>query len=416
MHKNRIFYVFLISMFLSSILMINKSSAQATKVKVVAPTTDIQAGTIFNVDITVVDVTDLYAWQIKLYYNNETLRWRDATYPPGHVFDGRTFVPVTPYNDTDTEGTYMSFFASLQGDVLGFTGSGVLCRISFEARAAGTSTLVFSSPLGEDTWLWDHTLADISFSVVESSVNVVGTPPSKQPSSISINANPSTVEVGSNVTITGTIDPSRVGVNVMIRYRTLGGAWFPSPLATVQTNGLSRYEYNWTTSNIGQFELYASWQGDTEYNEASSNITTVTVNIRTSIISLNVQPTNATTGSTFTITGAITPAPAAPPYVTIYHRKTGGNWTAFEPILASSTGTYQTTWKVNEAGTYELKASWPGDSITLNASSDVKTIETTGELPPPPPDIMTYAPYIVGAIVIIAIVAIGVYFTKIKKR
>jgi len=151
---------------------------QTTQLKIIAPAT-IPSLTEFSVDISVVDVADLYAWQIKLYFDPAVLRWLNATYPPGHVFDGKPFVPVTPVNESDAGGTYIWFFASLQGDVQGFTGSGTLCRISFEAKAVGNSALTFSRPLGADgdTWLSKSDLLfNVSFTITEASVNVVKGP------------------------------------------------------------------------------------------------------------------------------------------------------------------------------------------------------------------------------------------------
>jgi len=174
--KRSILFFVLVSTMLN-LRVIPLSFGQGTQLKVVAPTTSIQVTAQFNIDITVVDVTDLWGWQIKLYYNPTVLRWINATYPPGHIFDGRTFVSVNPANDSDADGVYILFFASLQGNATGFTGIGTLCRIRFEAKAVGTSSLIFSRPLGGDgdTWLWNssQTNYDISFTVAEASVTIL---------------------------------------------------------------------------------------------------------------------------------------------------------------------------------------------------------------------------------------------------
>jgi hypothetical protein len=73
----------------------------------------------------------------------------------GHIFHGKPFVPVTPENNTDVEGTYILFFASLMEEALGFTGRGILCRIYFQPQESSTSRVDFSRPLGVEgeTWL-----------------------------------------------------------------------------------------------------------------------------------------------------------------------------------------------------------------------------------------------------------------------
>jgi len=200
-----------------------------TQLKIVAPTADILVTTKFNVDITVVDVTDLYAWQIKLYYNPAVLRWLNATYPPGHVFDGKTFFPVNPINDTDADGVYVLFFATLQGDVPTFNGSGTLCRFGFEAKTAGFSPLNFSRPLGwaGDTWLMD--LEDIPFTPTEGSVTVVGAGVTEPAVSITYPLNGSEVR-SSTVTATWNGMDESSGMD-HYEIRLDGGSW-----ANVGTN------------------------------------------------------------------------------------------------------------------------------------------------------------------------------------
>jgi len=204
---------------------------QTTQLRIIVPA-PVQLHTEFNVDISVVDVTDLYAWQIKRYFEPAVLRWGNATYPTGHVFDGRPFVPVTPANESDAGGTYIIFFASLQGDVQGFTGSGTLCRISFEAKAVGNSALSFSRPLGADgdTWLSNSALLfDVSFTVTEVSVNVVKGPTL----TITLPLNGSEVR-SSTVTVTWTVtDESSIIDHNEIRLD--GDSWVDVGTNTAET-------------------------------------------------------------------------------------------------------------------------------------------------------------------------------------
>jgi len=50
----------------------------------------------FTINITVNNVTDLYAWQTMVYYNPLILKCNNVTYPPGHVFDGKNPNYPTP--------------------------------------------------------------------------------------------------------------------------------------------------------------------------------------------------------------------------------------------------------------------------------------------------------------------------------
>jgi hypothetical protein len=129
----------------------------------------INPGTSLTFLVKVDSILDLYAWQIKLYFKPTLLNWTAASYPTGHVFYGRSFASVQPVQGSDSGGTYMLFFASLQGNVLGFNGNGTLCQIDFKVLDRGVSSLNFSRPLGEDTWLWDSNLNNIQFEAIDGS-------------------------------------------------------------------------------------------------------------------------------------------------------------------------------------------------------------------------------------------------------
>ena len=277
--------------------------ADGTQVEIVAPTTDIPVSTKFNVDINVSDVTNLDAWQIKLYYNETVLNWVNITLPPGHVFDGRIYGPGGPVNlrDPIARATYIMYSESLQGYpywIPRFNGSGILCRIFFEAKAAGTSNLVFSRPLGcvdpnGDTWLWNGEAptteefwkGDIPFTAVEDSVTVVGVD-TRAPSAMSVNAYPRTVKVNNTVTVTGAVNATVAdGTPVYIEYSP-NPWWVFKPLATAYTVD-SQYSYTWTLDEVGWLpyledssELYdirVRWGGDDSYKPATSAAITVKV-------------------------------------------------------------------------------------------------------------------------------------------
>lgn len=385
----------------------------------------------FTISVVVEDVVDLYAWQVRIYYDSTILRTKPdwVWLPPDHVFDYTTDFYALPEAEigNDTNGWYLQYGVTLMGEkpvVSTFDGSGTLFKMNFTGIKPGTSFLRFSRPLGEDTFLWNYSSlfepwVPIDISVVDGSVTVLGIERPRESSSISINAYPSTAVIGSDVTINGTINPARDGADVTIFSRSVGGTW--TTPATVKTDTLGNYNYTWTTTKADEFELYASWLGDEYYEGAQSSIITVTVNKRTSTISLNIYPTNVTAGSSVTINGTVTPKPT-PPFqpgegVTIFSFRVGATWTELATVYLDENGVYKYVWKPDEGGLYEIKASWSGDETTLPADSKVKTIEVTGEAPPPeaPSDIMVYLPYIVAALVIIAIATGVIYFTKIRK-
>jgi 5-hydroxyisourate hydrolase-like protein (transthyretin family) len=369
----------------------------------------------FTINITVENVVDLFGWQIVLYYNSSILKEENVTLPPDHVFEDKQYMRLGPFIESDSKGTYILFGATLLAPPgVTVTGSGVLCQIKFTGYAPGTSWLNLGNTTdgGMYTKLRNSNNELIAGpnNTIDGKVTVAGIE-TREPSTITIDVDPSTVAVGSNVTITGTIDPTRVGVDVTIHRRPINETWYP--LTTVQTNESGRYRYHWTASEVGEFEFKASWPGDAYYTKAESNITTVTVIKRASSISLNVYPINATVGSRLTINGTITPKPDFSIDVTIYYRQVGGTWNKLYTGKTDINGVYRYTWETKEGGSYELKASWLGDDKTLPAESDVKLVEITGELPEAPSiGVMAYVPYIVGAIAIMAVVTVVIYLLK----
>jgi hypothetical protein len=139
----------------------------------------LSVGQTLTLKVRVAYVVNLYAWQVKIYYDSSILSFLNATYPSNHVFEGKPFFSVDPYNSSDQGGAYIMFFACLAGSQSGFSGSGTLCQISFTAVKNGVSELLFSKPLGwdsGDTWLVDPSLTDISFTVFDGRAEVIQPP------------------------------------------------------------------------------------------------------------------------------------------------------------------------------------------------------------------------------------------------
>jgi len=382
----------------------------------------------FSVNITVDNVNDLSAWQIVLYYNSTFLTYDSEALPSGHVFDGKTYQQAGPTFDTDRNGTYLILAAVLLSGTT-FSGSGTLCQIKFIGHKVGTSSLRLSIITAPEkgayyTYMLDSSgVNEIPISINNGQVTVVGLETPKQPSSITINVDRSSVPLGSNVTVSGNINVTRAGLTVTISYRANGSATW-SELTRVSTNATGHYFYPWnTTQNYGIIlhELKASWLGDIDYEGAESNPITVRVSKKTSTISLIVHPTNVTAGSNVEISGAVTPSSTSStrPSVTISFRPVGGNWAVLQPehqpVQTGIDGNYTFIWTTNAEGSYELKASWQGDVDYEGAESSISAVEVTasvgGQF-----DIMAYLPYIIAVVAIVAIVGIALYFLKFKKR
>lgn len=116
-----------------------------------------------------------------------------------------------------------------------------------------------------------------------SSVLLMATAQQKEESTISISVSPTTIERGppgtpSTITISGEIDPVRVGVTVKVQWRHDAGSWTIAGSATTDSNGRYSLEdereplHGWET-----MEYKASWEGDENTLGAESDAATVTV-------------------------------------------------------------------------------------------------------------------------------------------
>jgi len=288
-------FVLLISTFTSYSLLPNVGAQVTTAVKVVAPSTVGDPGTAlpttpFTVTLTVENVNNLYAWQVKLYFN-ESILYTKATWvwlPSNHVFQGKQIIEVQPVVSNDTQGWYVFFGASLLGDQPKFSGTGTLFQMNFTGIKSGFSFLDVSQI--PDTSLLDFIgsdLVDIPFNDIDGSVQVSGLLIGEQPSTITISVRPSSAYEGQTVTINGTINPAKPQVDVTIERKAAEDVIWDS-IATVKTNGSSVYTYDWQVDvSAGSYELRASWLGDATHAGDTSNVVTFTVKAITTKLTIN---------------------------------------------------------------------------------------------------------------------------------
>jgi len=86
------------------------------------------------------------------------------------------------------------------------------------------------------------------------------------------------------------------------------------------------------------------------------------------------------------------------------------SWGPLANVLTNSESQYTYTWTTTEKGTYDIKASWPGDADTGSDESAPKTLRIGVE---EAIDTVTYV--IVGVVAVVVILAIVIYFVKFRK-
>ncbi|MCK4482767.1 hypothetical protein KAU55_06035, partial [Candidatus Bathyarchaeota archaeon] len=166
--------------------------------------------------------------------------------------------------------------STLLGAEPGFNGSGTLFRLTFDAIRPGAACLNISSV---NTYLVNSSEGEDIIQDVEllsDYVQVSGIPAEKDLSEISIKTNLAVVDAGSDVTISGRINPAKTGAEVNVYYRTEGETEWDL-LATTNTNSTSGYNHVWTSPEANVYELKANWTGDQITQGSESDPIKVTV-------------------------------------------------------------------------------------------------------------------------------------------
>lgn len=229
-----------------------------------------------------------------------------------------------------------------------------------------------------------------------------------------LSVTPSTVQIGQQISIsvrivnegnfTETPELSAYYNNTLIEKKSV------SDLATRDAETIT---ITWNTANANPATYELKTAASTVPGEMKTDdntlIAIVTVTKKTSQLILGDLPETLTLGEETTISGTATPAYAGMS-ITIQQRLIDApSWTTIGTTTTDSEGRFAYNWKPEEAGTYEIRAAWLGDSSTFPSESDPQQV-TVKE---PPPQLIV--PYLVGAAIAIVLIAVVVYFLRIRK-
>jgi hypothetical protein len=235
---------------------------------------------------------------------------------------------------------------------------------------------------------------------------------SKVGSAITINLSSSSIVIGNQVIISGSVknetsDSPLSNVEVTIEY-----SHDPLPvfvtLATVKTNDDGEYAYTWVPSTASVYTIKASWKGDFEH-EGASAITSLTVEKASSLIALTLSSYTAKIGDNISVNGILYPAKMAS--VTIDYTMPNGTIIT-KTVNSDSTGAFSDTFTANQLEEWAVRASWSGDEQYKDAVSApitviVQTVDQTTQ-------ILAMAGLGLGLIAII-LAALGIYMSMKKK-
>ena len=127
----------------SLLLMFPYTAKAATTTLYIDPVTSkVLLDKAFTINISVANVTGLYGWEFKLYYNNTMLNGTGIIEGPFLRTGGSTFFNVSGFNDA-YNATHGRVWATgvLLGNVSALNGSGVLASVTFTCKEFGGSVL-----------------------------------------------------------------------------------------------------------------------------------------------------------------------------------------------------------------------------------------------------------------------------------
>jgi hypothetical protein len=148
-------------------------SAATTTVAISPPSTVVNVGDTFNVNVTVADIFNFTSWELKLYYLKAILNCTNAVEGPFLKIGGGTFFNKTIINNYNSTHGYILPYSTLLGIPPPplVNGSGVIVIITFKAIGGGNTPLVLA-----DTKLGDEKIPPLPIPHVDvnGAVTVIG--------------------------------------------------------------------------------------------------------------------------------------------------------------------------------------------------------------------------------------------------
>ena len=130
-----------------------------------------EPGLSFTINITIENVIDLYAWELKLYYPNDILNGTQVTEGPMLKTGGKlTFFYVHLFTDNhnETHGL-VNVWCTRVEEVPGVDGNGVLVAITFKTKSTGNSKILHL----EDVKLSDSNVNPIPCITTDATLTVI---------------------------------------------------------------------------------------------------------------------------------------------------------------------------------------------------------------------------------------------------
>jgi len=225
----------------------------------------------------------------------------------------------------------------------------------------------------------------------------------KVASSITVNVSPSSIVIGSHVVISGRVADELSDAPIPNVEVTIEFSREPLPvlitIGKVVTNENGEYTFTWIPEAAGNYLIRASWKGDYEH-EAAAETATLTVEKASSVIVLTLSSYAANVGDSISVSGILYPAKATS--ITLRYTDPNGS-VSTKTVSSNEAGMFSDTFTANQAGKWQVKATWSGDE-RLKAAESTTLILTVQA--PPEEKVDTTTPMLATGGLILGIIAL----------
>ncbi|MEM3695283.1 MAG: carboxypeptidase regulatory-like domain-containing protein [Candidatus Bathyarchaeia archaeon] len=192
---------------------------------------------------------------------------------------------------------------------------------------------------------------------------------SKVASALTVNVSPSSIVIGSQVTISGRLTNEAGDTPIPNAEVTIEFSREPLPvlvtIGKVITNENGEYTFTWIPQAAGNYMIRVSWKGDYEH-EAAAATTPLTVEKASSMITLTLSSYTATVGDSISVSGTL--YPAKPAAITLKYTKPDSSIST-KTVYSNQAGVFTDTFTADQAGQWQITASWSGDDTYKAAES-----------------------------------------------
>ena len=296
-----------------------------------------------------------------------------------------TFSPTDP-----TVGQTVTFDASESDDA-----DGTIERFDWdfgdESTGSGeTVEHIYSSPGTYDVSL-TVTDNDDKTNTITKSVEV-----GKTSSSITISSSKTTLTIGEETIISGSLTPSLEGVSITLEYR-VDGTW--STITTTTTSSDGSYSYSWEPPTVNDYKVRVSFEGDanTESSESQELSLTVQPEPQFRVSNLEITPSEASTGEEVTVSVEVENI-----------GEVAGTYTVVLEINGQAEEQKDVTLAIGAIETVTFKVT-KDEEGTFNVDVDGRTGSFTVKQP------FNWTLIIAGVAIIAVIVAVVILFLRKKK-